>query len=476
MNNVRVRFAPSPTGFLHIGGLRTMLYNYMFAKKNNGKIILRIEDTDQKRIVVGAVDNLINTFKVFELEFDEGPLIGGQYGPYCQSERLSIYRKYADELVKNGNAYRCFCKEEILEKIKLDNKMNKVAKYDSRCFKLNSREVDKRIQSNENYVIRLKIPDNRIFIIHDEIRGDIKIDSSQLDDQIIIKTDGFPTYHLASVVDDHLMDISHIIRGEEWLSSTPKHLFLYECFGWSHPKWIHLPLILNKDRSKLSKRLNDISVNNYIDSGYLKEAIINYIALLGWHNADDKEIYTLEELCKKFSLDRINTSGSIFDITKLNWMNSYYLKNLPLAMISERCRKYFIENYIDISEIDKYNKVVDLIRKRVTVLTEILPNSLYFYKDNIYQNSQIEILKSAKSKVVLQWILNQLYDKNVTDINLTKEMINEGKKILNMNSNEYYLPINIALSYNNSCPELHNIISIIGKEKTLSRLSNALAL
>jgi len=297
MTETRVRFAPSPTGYLHIGGLRTALYDYLFARNTHGKCILRIEDTDQSREVQGAAASLVSTLHSLGIDFDESPQAGGNYGPYIQSQRLKLYRKHAAELLQTGHAYHCFCSTETLSQMREEQQAKgEFVKYDRRCLTLSQDEIEAKLKAGETYVIRLKMPDEHRFAFDDEVRGHVEIESSQSDDQVLIKSDGFPTYHLAATVDDHYMQISHVIRGEEWLSSTPKHLWLYECLGWQPPKWVHLPLILNTDRSKLSKRMNDVSVESYLDKGYLKEALLNFVALLGWHSADDRELYSLEDL------------------------------------------------------------------------------------------------------------------------------------------------------------------------------------
>ena len=342
MTETRVRFAPSPTGFLHIGGLRTALYDYLFARNTGGKFILRIEDTDRSRFVPGAIENIIAVLARLGLRPDEGPELGGDYGPYIQSERLAIYQKEAARLLEAGHAYPCFCSSETLAEMRQEQQSRgEFVKYDRRCLSLSKEEVQARMDRGEKHVLRLRMPDKRRFIFEDIIRGRVEIDSSQSDDQVLIKSDGFPTYHLAAVVDDHYMRISHVIRGEEWLSSTPKHIWLNECLGWDAPHWVHLPLILNPDRSKLSKRMNDVSVESYLEKGYLPEALLNFVALLGWHGADDREIYSLDELCSEFSLERVNKAGAVFDLAKLDWMNGWYLRNLPLDDVIRKSIPYF---------------------------------------------------------------------------------------------------------------------------------------
>ncbi|OGU35790.1 MAG: glutamate--tRNA ligase, partial [Ignavibacteria bacterium GWA2_36_19] len=294
----RVRFAPSPTGYLHVGGLRTALYNYLFAKHNNGKFILRIEDTDRNRYVESAVDNLIKALKWAGLQYDEGPDIGGIFEPYIQSQRLEIYKKHTDELIAKGEAYYCFCTPERLKNLKEEQEKKKLpqTKYDKHCLNLSTSEIENNLSNKIPYVVRLNVlPDQKI-IFCDAIRNRVEFDSNNVDDQVLIKSDGYPTYHLANVVDDHLMKITHVIRGEEWISSTPKHVLLYDAFGWERPTFAHLPLLLNPDRSKLSKRQGDVAVEEYRDKGYLKEALINFVALLGWNAGDDREFYYLNEL------------------------------------------------------------------------------------------------------------------------------------------------------------------------------------
>ncbi len=295
MNNTtpRVRFAPSPTGYLHIGGLRTALYNYLFAKNQNGKLILRIEDTDRKRFVEGAVENLIDTLRWARINFDEGPEVGGSFGPYLQSERLDIYKKLVEKLVTEEKAYYCFCTPERLEQLREEQQKQKLpqAKYDKLCLHLSKNEISEKLKSNIPFVIRLNVEPDKKIIFSDVIREVVEFDTNNIDDQVLLKSDGYPTYHLANVVDDHLMGITHVIRGEEWLSSTPKHVILYDYFGWDKPIFAHLPLLLNPDKSKLSKRQGDVAVEDYREKGYLKEALINFVALLGWNYGDDKEFY-----------------------------------------------------------------------------------------------------------------------------------------------------------------------------------------
>ncbi|MBT4055828.1 glutamate--tRNA ligase, partial [Candidatus Peregrinibacteria bacterium] len=337
MTEIKTRFAPSPTGYLHIGSLRTALYAYLFAKKEKGAMILRIEDTDRERFVEGALENLIKTLDWCDIHYDEGPILKGDdieqkgdVGPYIQSERSKLYTKHAEELIEKGHAYHCFCTKDRLDDLRQKQESAKQATmYDRHCCGLSREEAERRIEAGEKYVVRQKIPYEHLKF-KDLIRGNVQFDGKTIDDQVLVKSDGFPTYHLANVVDDHLMGITHVIRGEEWLPSTPKHIFLYKAFGWETPEFAHIPLLLNKDRSKLSKRQGDVAVEDYTKNGYLREAIINFVAFLGWHPGagEENEILSMEELEEKFTLDRVHKSGAIFDIEKLDWYNWQWQKRL----------------------------------------------------------------------------------------------------------------------------------------------------
>lgn len=334
---IRTRFAPSPTGYLHVGGLRTALYCYLFAKKNKGQFLLRIEDTDQERFVEGALENLIDTLHWVGITYDEGPfkknstiIQKGAHGPYIQSERTEIYREHIEKLIASGHAYRCFCTKERLDEMREKQTAKKLAPmYDRKCLDLPESEIEAKIQAGEKFVIRQKMP-YEVMKFKDLIRGNVQFDGKTIDDQVLMKSDGFPTYHLANVVDDHLMEITHVIRGEEWLPSTPKHLALYRAFGWQPPEFAHLPLLLNADRSKLSKRQGDVSVEDYIKKGYLKEAIINFVAFLGWNpgSGEEAEIFNLKELEEIFSIEKVHKAGAIFNLEKLDWFNWRWKRRL----------------------------------------------------------------------------------------------------------------------------------------------------
>lgn len=384
--NVRVRFAPSPTGFLHVGGLRTALYNYLFARRHGGTMILRIEDTDRSRYVENAVENLIESLKWSGVEFDEGPVYGGEFGPYFQSERLDIYREHIKILLDNGSAYYAFDTPEEIDALReSQQKAGLDPKYDrtkmKNQFTLSEEDSQKLIASGEQCVIRLKVADDDEVRFNDVIRGEIVVNTRDLDDQVLIKSDGFPTYHLANVVDDHLMEITHVIRGEEWLPSTPKHVLLYKAFGWQMPYFAHLPLLLNKDKSKLSKRQGSVAVEDFRSQGYLKEAFVNFVALLGFNPTGDREVYDITELIELFNLEKVNKSGAVFDTAKLTWFNAHYVRHLPLDSLADRLLPILESKNIQGFTRDYLEKVIDLMRERVEFLREIPEFAPYMFSN-----------------------------------------------------------------------------------------------
>ncbi len=476
-DNVRVRFAPSPTGLLHLGGLRTALYNYLLAKKFNGTFVLRIEDTDQTRYVEGSVENLVNSLKELGVDYDEGPEKEGNYGPYFQSKRLDIYHQHIQQLINQGDAYYCFCSKEDLDSMRAEQQANKeTTKYNGKCRSLSKEEIKQKLDNKEPYVVRMKMPDDKVFSFNDLIRGQIEIASDLVEDQVILKADGFPTYHLAAVVDDHLMEISHVLRGEEWLYSTPKHIFLYEAFKWEAPQWVHLPLLLNTDRSKLSKRHGDFSVSNYLNQGYLIEAIINFVALLGWHAAEDRELYTIDELQKEFSLERISKSGAIFDITKLDWMNGWYIRNLDIDYIGQLCKPYFDKENIDISDKEKYHKVLLRARDQITNLTQITEHARMFYDEITINDDLRKLLQTDDSQKVINWFVNTL--KEINEDKWTKEFLTDlakqGSKDTGIKGKNYFFPLRIALFGDCHGPDIPMLFDILGKNESINRLQKSL--
>lgn len=369
MSTVRTRFAPSPTGFMHLGNLRSALYTYLYAKKHGGRFILRIEDTDQARYVEGAVDVIYNTLRSIGMQWDEGPDIGGDYGPYVQSERKGMYLPYAKQLVEAGKAYYCFCtKEELDERRAEAEKNGGVWKYDKHCLHMPKEEVERRLAAGEPYVIRQNVPESGEASFDDVLYGHIAVDCSELDDMILIKADGMPTYNFANVIDDHTMAISHVMRGNEYLASTPKYNLLYEAFGWEKPVYIHMTPIMRDAQHKLSKRDGDAYFEDYLNKGYLKEAIVNYVALLGWNPGDEREFFTLKELESAFDVDGMSKSPAIFDPVKLTWMNAEYVRRLSPQDFTAHAMPYYEK--AGVAAMDK-EVLCRILQPRVEVFTQI---------------------------------------------------------------------------------------------------------
>lgn len=475
MKEIRTRFAPSPTGYLHVGGLRTALYNFLFARKNNGKFILRIEDTDRSRYVEGAVENLMKTLKWCELHYDEGPDIGGPFGPYIQSQRIEIYQRYAKELIEKGKAYYCFCSQERLAALREEQQRMKFhqIKYDKHCLKLSENEIKQKLLNGEPYVIRLNVPENEVVSFYDIIRENVEFKTNTLDDQVLLKSDGYPTYHLANVVDDHLMQISHVIRGEEWLSSTPKHILLYDYFGWEKPQFAHLPLLLNPDRSKLSKRQGDVAVEDYFAKGYLKEALINFIALLGWNSGDNKEFYYLNELIEKFSLERVNKSGAVFNLEKLKWLNGEHIRKktkeelLPLLKDELTKSKYANKSFSD----DYLLNIIEAMHERIEFIHEIITKSYYFFERPIeYEEKSIQ--KNWKEDTVehLTLLISEFEKIDTPTKEKFEESLNNLASNLNIGKGKLIHPLRLALSGMSTGPGIFDILAILGKEESIERI------
>ncbi|HHT50901.1 MAG TPA: glutamate--tRNA ligase [Eubacteriaceae bacterium] len=484
---VKVRFAPSPTGFLHIGGLRTALYNYLFAKKLGGSMVLRIEDTDQNRLVEGAIEGLINSMNWVGIHHDEGPFINndkidqrGEKGPYIQSQRLLIYKKYIERLIENGWAYYCFCSKDRLEELREEQKAKgEFSKYDGHCRELSKKEVEEKINKGLEYVIRLKLPQNRIVEFDDIIRGHIKVNTEDLDDQVLIKSDGYPTYHFAVVVDDHLMGITHIIRGEEWLPSTPKHVLLYEGFGWESPKYVHLPNILNQDGKKLSKRHGDVAVEDFIKKGYLPEALVNYIALLGWSPGKDEEILSMEELIELFDLERVNKSGAVFDVNKLKWMNGHYIRGATTERITQLSIPYLLDSgYITKEDIenryDWIEMMVESLKDKISILSEIPERAELFFKDEIiFENQECEkILQGEQIPILVEALKEKIASTKDLNPQAARDIFKEIQKEKGIKGKNLFMPVRIMLTGQMQGPDLMKIITVLGKESILNRLDN----
>ncbi|MBU5425628.1 glutamate--tRNA ligase [Tissierella pigra] len=485
MKEIRLRFAPSPTGFIHIGSIRTALYNYLFARRNNGKFILRIEDTDQTRFVEGAIENLIESLHWAGIEYDEGIFVEdgkivqkGDYGPYIQSERLDIYKKYVDELIEKGHAYYCFCSKERLESVREEQKIKGlVPKYDGFCRNISLEEAKIRIANGEEYVVRLKLPQNYDIKFHDLVRGDIVINTDDIDDQVLLKSDGYPTYHMAVVVDDHLMKISHIVRGEEWLPSTPKHIYLYEVFGWEKPTYVHLPTVLNKDRKKLSKRQGDVSVEDFRDKGYLPEGLVNYLALVGWSPEDNEEILSMEELINKFSFERVSKTGGIFDKDKLNWVNGHYIRSSSVEKITDLAIPHLTEaGLIDKSFTrDKYDwlkLLVHTVQESLDTISDVVEKVEFIFKDHveIVEEDALEIIKGEQVSSVLTAIKEELNNVEVVDEEYAKGFMKLIQKATGVKGKNLFMPARVALTGTAHGPEFVNILVLLGKENIIKRI------
>ncbi len=463
------RFAPSPTGYLHIGGARTALYSYLLAKKNKGKFILRIEDTDRSRYVEGAEKKIIQTLKMLGLNFDKGP--------YYQSKRLKIYQKFVKKLLASGDAYYCFCTKERLDNMRTEQEKNKqIPKYDRCCLNLSKDEIEKNLKEKVPFVIRLKLPDNRDIVFEDAVYGTVKINTRDVDDQVLIKSDGYPTYHLAVVVDDHLMGVTHIVRGEEWLPSTPKHIVLYEMLGWRVPEYVHLSLILNKDRSKLSKRQGDVATEDFLNKGYLPEAIINYIAFLGWNPKTEKEIYTMKELINDFDIPKINKAGAVFDIDKLNWINAEHVKiickekNKKYQGLINQIKKYLPEN----TKKDLIEKILKVFSSRLNFTSEIKDLSSFVFELSDYDKNILIFKKSDRNTTInglktSLTILKSIEESAWNEENLN-QTLNDAIKEANLTPGDVFWPIRVALSGLEKSPSPAELLWLLGKKQSLERI------
>ncbi len=490
---VRVRIAPSPTGDPHVGTAYIGLFNYAFAKKNNGDFLLRIEDTDRTRFSADSEQQIFDAMHWLGLNYDEGPDVGGAKGPYRQSERFHIYKEYAEKLVEKGEAYYCFCTPERLSKLRERQiAMKQAPGYDRHCRNLTDEEVKQKLTEGVSYVIRLKMPYEGDTVVHDELRGDIIFENSKIDDQVLLKSDGFPTYHLANIVDDYLMEITHVIRAEEWIASTPKHIQLYKAFGWEEPKWYHMPLLRNADKSKISKRKNPVSLNYYIEEGYLKEGLLNFLALMGWSFGGDKEIFSLEEMIENFSFDRISLGGPVFDLVKLGWVNNQHMKLKDLKELTKLALPYFVKagyyENVDLSdeEFTKLMRIVEIGRESAQTLKELPEKSVIYYEDDfeLPNSEEAENKKERKSIEKLRSSMETEIGKKAIDLFVNKistlnENISEEEaiKILNELQEELgegpaavLMPIRAVLTGKARGADLYTVIGIIGKERTLGRV------
>lgn len=477
MKQIRTRFAPSPTGYLHIGGLRTALYAWLFAKKNGGVFILRIEDTDIQREVQGAKDIIYSTLSQTGLHYDEGPDAGGDFGPYIQSERAEIYKEYADKLIECGAAYRCFCtKERLAEERKKVESSGGTYTYDKHCLSLSAEQIKAKLDSGQPYVIRQNITKEGETTYSDAVFGDITVPNADLDDNVLLKTDGMPTYNLANVIDDHLMGITHVIRGVEYLSSTPKYNHLYRALGWDIPDYIHLPVVMKDKQRKLSKRHGDASFDDFIKKGYMKEAIINYIALLGWSPGSDQEIFSLEELTQAFCIEGLSKSPAIFDTDKLTWMNAQYIRALSKKDFLAKAMPYLTECGAHNFDLDL---IAQMIQPRLEIFTEI-PEKLGFltampsFDKEMYFHKRMKT-DAKKALPVLKEVRVLLQELDDYSVESLKEALFGLIEKLGIKNGQLLWPLRVAITGTKVTPGgAIEAACLLGKAETLRRLDKSI--
>ena len=477
--SVRVRFAPSPTGFLHIGGLRTALYNYLFAKHHGGECILRIEDTDQTRFVEGAEDNIVEICRWAGMEFDESPEKGGAFGPYRQSDRTELYRKYANQLLESGNAYRAFDTSEELNAMRERQKNAGIAaKYDRTVMRseytLGPEETQRLLDSGADYCIRLKVPVSGDIRFNDIVRGEVIVNARDVDDQILLKSDGFPTYHLANVVDDHLMEITHVIRGEEWLPSTPKHVLLYQAFSWDMPRFAHLPLLLNPDKSKMSKRFGDVFAKSFREKGFFPDALINFVALLGWNPTSDREIFSMQELIDAFSLEKVNKAGAVFDTKKLEWMNAQYLRSTEPLHLIPPLQIILKEHSIEVTD-ERAAKILTLLRERITFLNEVPTFGAYMFSDSYEIDEEYKAKHwNAETAGVIDAVLPLLKELNAFDHITINDAVGAYSKEHGIASKLIIHPLRMMLTGKQVGAGLYETMEVLGKDACIQRIERFL--
>ena len=478
MSTVKTRFAPSPTGRMHVGNLRTALYAYLIAKHEGGKFMLRIEDTDQERFMEGALDIIYRTLAKTGLVHDEGPDKDGGVGPYVQSERQAqgLYMKYAKKLIEQGDAYYCFCDKERLESLKTEVAGKEITVYDKHCLHLSKEEIEANLAAGKPYVIRINMPTEGTTTFHDELYGDITVENNELDDMILIKSDGYPTYNFANVIDDHLMGITHVVRGNEYLSSAPKYNRLYEAFGWEIPKYIHCPLITNEDHQKLSKRCGHSSYEDLLDQGFLTEAIVNFVALLGWSPSSDNEIFSLEELVKEFDYHRISKSPAVFDMVKLRWMNGEYMKKMDDEKFYEMALPYLKE--VITRDLD-FHKIAAMVKTRIEVFPDIKDQVDFFEKVPEYETSMYVHKKMKTNEETSLQVLREVQPLLEAQEDFSNdalfEMLSAYAKEHGYKVGYVMWPIRTALSGKQMTPAgATEILEVLGKEESLVRIQAAI--
>jgi glutamyl-tRNA synthetase len=481
---VRVRFAPSPTGYLHIGGARTALYNWLFARHCGGKFILRIEDTDRNRYVPDALTDIMASLRWLGMDWDEGPEVGGDYGSYFQSERLELYQKYAQQLVDEGKAYRCYCKSERLESLRKEQESNKQkVGYDRHCLTLTEGEHRELETSGARFVIRFKIPPGRTGV-YDQLRGELNFDNDTIDDFVLLKSDGFPTYHLANIIDDHLMKITHVMRGDEWLVSTPRHILLYQAFGWEPPLFAHLPIFLAPGGGKLSKRHGATSVKEYRDKGYLPEALNNFLLLLGWNPGTDQEMFSLKEAAEAFTIERINASPVGLSFDKLDWFNGVYIRSLSTEDLANRCLPYLQQACLlpDPCPNDRYQyllQIIPLIRERLKAVPEVAEMTNYFLQEDIPTPTRELLIPKkmdgAQTLAALEGAAQALagVSSEFIESEMEEALRNKAQE-LELHDGQVFMPIRVAITGRTATPGIFETMHVLGKERVIKRIENAI--
>jgi len=481
MENIRVRIAPSPSGNLHVGTARTALFNYLFAKKNNGKFVLRIEDTDLERSNAAYTQNIYDSLKALGLNWDEGPDVGGNYGPYQQSERFDIYPKYVQKLIESGHAYECFCTQEELEAEKEEAIKNKKAYiYSEKCRHLTPEQREEYIKQGRKPVVRFAVPKNREIVFNDLVKGELKFDSNLIGDFVIQKSNNTPTYNFAVVIDDMEMKISHIIRGEDHISNTAKQILIYEALGAEVPKFGHLGMILATDRSKLSKRHGATAVSDFVKQGYLTEALVNFVALLGWAPSDGEEIKTVEEIAADFDITKISSSNSVFEYDKLNWMNGQYIKRMDIKELTEKIRPYLEEVY-DLSELTQaqLEHMVEVTREPLTVLSDIVKDVPFFFGTDVEFEGNVkeEVLATETSQKVLKKVMEEVDGWDFNNLEDLHEKLGDLRaffKEQGIKPKETMWAIRAAITGRTHGADISAVINIIGKDKFIHRVKNAI--
>ena len=473
---VRVRVAPSPTGDPHVGTAYVALFNYALARRSGGSFVLRIEDTDRERSDPGSERMIFDSLRWLGLQWDEGPDVGGPFGPYRQSERTDLYRRHCERIVESGRAYRCFCTRERLEELRASQRAAKVSRmgYDGLCRSIDPDEASRRAASGEPHVIRLAMPLDGTTSVTDLLRGEIEFENAQMDDQVLLKSDGYPTYHLANVVDDHLMGITHIIRAEEWINSLPKHMVLYEAFGWEPPVFCHLPLLRNRDKSKISKRKNPVSLNYYRRAGFLPEAMLNYLARMGWAMPDGSEEFTLEEFVERFSLEQIVLGGPVFDYDKLLWLNGRYLRKLDAPDFLQRLRGGILSD-------DYLERVIPLVRERIDKLEDFVDYGRFFFAGDVEPGPQdlprlvANGTTATETRKVLRMLLEEFLDPLMDWNPATLESrMRELCDRTGWKPGDLFMPVRVAVTGASATPPLFETMAVLGKEVCRNRIRKAM--